>query len=167
LSDAIFYRSALARPLTPEVQKLFESLLSRAEQIEALAHALPDQILANRSRREARPIKLNKSAQRTIRSFEQDSREAAATIPGLVAGMPSETLLVRSALGTEKDALDMDCVIYLGTHPEDGMLAKPLLELRKASIAELEAFVAAGRSLGLTDRDSPSMTGAVGSPDGP
>jgi hypothetical protein len=59
------------------VRALFQSLFSRAEKIDALAKALPAQILANRTKREASPAALTKSAKRTVRSFEKDSTKAA------------------------------------------------------------------------------------------
>jgi hypothetical protein len=64
MNNAIFYRSALARDLTPEGRALCQSLLSRAEQIDALAEALPAQILANKTRREGKPAALTKPAKK-------------------------------------------------------------------------------------------------------
>ena len=71
MSNAIFYRSALSRELSPEVHALFQSLFSRAEQIDALAEALPARILANRTKREGKPTAPTRSAKRTIRSFRK------------------------------------------------------------------------------------------------
>lgn len=42
MSNAVFYRSALARELTPEVRALFQSLFSRAEKIDTLAEERAD-----------------------------------------------------------------------------------------------------------------------------
>jgi hypothetical protein len=145
MSDGLFYRLALARDLTPGVKSLFQSLLARAERLDGMQAALPDQILANRSRREARPVTLSKSAQRAIRLSEKDAREAAEEMPALVSGLP-ETLLVRSALESERAALSLDQIFATSGHPEDQALARPLVELRAENIAELEAFLAGSRT---------------------
>jgi hypothetical protein len=145
MSNAVFYRSALARELTPEVRALIQSLFSRAEQIDSRAEELPAQFLANRARREGKPPALTKSAKRTIRSFERDSRKAAEELPALVASVPTEALL-RSALESERTALSLDQAVYIGGHQEDEALARPLLELRAENIAELEAFLVGSRT---------------------
>jgi hypothetical protein len=145
MSNAVFYRSALARELTPEVRALIQSLFSRAEQIDSRAEELPAQFLANRARREGKPPALTKSAKRTIRSFERDSRKAAEELPALVASVPTEALL-RSALESERTALSLDQAVYTGGHQEDEALARPLLELRAENIAELEAFLVGSRT---------------------
>ncbi len=146
MSNAVFYRSALARELTPEVRALIQSLFSRAEQIDSRAEELPAQFLANRARREGKPPALTKSAKRTIRSFERDSRKAAEELPALVASVPTEALLLRSALESERTALSLDQAVYTGGHQEDEALARPLLELRAENIAELEAFLVGSRT---------------------
>jgi hypothetical protein len=148
MSNAIFYRSALTRPLSPPERRLIESLLSRAERIESLAALLPDQIGANRERREGGPVVLSKSEKRTIRSFERDAQKAAAEMPSIVAGIPSVIALLRTALAAEGNALQLDRVVYTGGHPEDESLARPLLELRQANIAELEQFLSKSRRSG-------------------
>jgi hypothetical protein len=145
MSNAVFYRSALARELTPEVRALIQSLFSRAEQIDSRAEELPAQFLANRARREGKPPALTKSAKRTIRSFERDSRKAAEELPALVASVPTEALL-RSALESERTALSLDQAVYIGGHQEDEALARPLLELRAENIPELEAFLVGSRT---------------------
>ncbi len=137
MSNALFYRSALARDVTPEGRALFQSLLSRAEQIDALAEALPAQILANKTRREGKPAALTKLAKKTIKSFAKDSRKAATELPALVASLPSESLLIRTALESERTTLSLDQAVYTGGHPEDQVLAQPLLELRAQNIADL------------------------------
>ncbi len=141
MSNAVFYRSGLARDLTPEVKALFESLLARAERIDAMSRTLPDQIRANRRRREGKPDARRRSAKKSVHSFEEDSQEAAARLPSLIAGLRSEALLVRTALQCERTALEMDRAVYIGGHPEDDALGRPLLGLRAEDIAELEAFV--------------------------
>ncbi len=98
MSNPIFYRSALARDLTPEGRALFQSLLVRTEQIDALAEPLPAQFLANRTRREGKPAALTTSARKTIKSFAKDSRIAAKELPAMIASLPSESLLIRAAL---------------------------------------------------------------------
>jgi phytoene dehydrogenase-like protein len=145
MSNAVFYRSALARELTPEVRALIQSLFSRAEQIDSRAEELPAQFLANRARREGKPPALTKSAKRTIRSFERDSRKAAEELPALVASVPTEALL-RSALESERTALSLDQAVYTGGHQEDEALARPLLELKAENIAELEAFLSRSKT---------------------
>ena len=141
MSNPVFYRSSLARDLTPEGRVLFQSLLARAEQIDALVQALPDQILANRTRREGKSPFLTRSAKKTVRSFARDSRNASKELPALIASLPSEALLVRTALETERTTLSLDQAVYTGGHPEDDALARPVLELRAQNIAELEAFL--------------------------
>lgn len=141
MSSPIFYRSALARSLTPEERRLVESCLLRSEQIEALALSLPEMILANRTRREGREITLTRSQLRTIRSSERGRREAEAEVPNLVATIPSVHLLLRTALKSERDAMRLDEVVFTGGHPEDEALAKPLLDLRSGNIAEIEDFL--------------------------
>jgi hypothetical protein len=141
MSNAIFYRSALARDLTREGRALCQSLLSRAEQIDALAEALPAQILANKTRREGKPAALTKPAKKTIKSFANDSRKAAADLPALIASLPTESLLIRTALETERTTLSIDQAVFTTGHPEDQALAHPLLELRAQNIADLEAFL--------------------------
>ena len=140
MSNAAFYRCALAGDLSAGVRALFESLLSRAARIDGLARSLPDQIRANRERREGGPVSLSKAERRTIRSFEADAERAAAELPSLVASLRPESLLVRTALESERTALRMDRAVHAGGHPEDEALARPLLELRAANIADLEAF---------------------------
>jgi hypothetical protein len=142
MSNAVFYRSALARDFTPEGQALFQSLLACAEQIDSLAEALQAQFLANRTRREGKPAALTRSAKKTINSFAKDSRNAAKELPAMIASLPSESLLIRGALETERTTLSLDRAVYTGGHPEDAALAQPLLELRAQNIAELEAFLA-------------------------
>jgi hypothetical protein len=141
MSSSTFYRSAMERDLSPEVRRLMLSLLARAERIDALAESLPAKHLANRARREGKPVVLSKSAKRTIRSFEQDSRLAAAELPALVAGLRSELALVRAALGNERTALSMEQALFSVGHPEDVALSRPLLEMIAENIAELEAFL--------------------------
>jgi hypothetical protein len=146
VSNAVFYRSALAREITPEMRALFQSCFSRAEQIDEIGEALPAQFAANRARREGKPSALTKSARRTIRSFAKDSEKAAAELPALVAALPNAALLVRTALESERTALLLDQAVYIGGHGEDEELARPLLELRAKNIAELEAFLSASRN---------------------
>jgi hypothetical protein len=141
MGNAIFYRSALTRPLNAHERRLIESLLSRAERIGVLAAALPDRIRANRERREGAPVVPSKSEKRTIRSFERDAEKAGAEIPSMVARIPSVVGLLRTALAAERDALQLDQVVYTGGHAEDEALARPLLELRQANISELERFL--------------------------
>ena len=94
MSNALFYRSALARELTPEVRALIQSLFSRAEQIDSRG-GTAGSIPGESRRREGKPPALTKSAKRTIRSFERDSRKAAEELPALVASVPTEALLRR------------------------------------------------------------------------
>jgi hypothetical protein len=141
MSNAIFYRSALARDLTPEGRALFQSLLSRTEQIDALAEGLPAQILANKTRRDGKPAALTKPAKKTIKSFAKDSRKAAAELPAMVASLHTESLLIRTALETERTTLSLDQAVSTGGYPEDQAIAQPLLELRAQNIADLEAFL--------------------------
>lgn len=142
MSTTVFYRSALTRELTPRAHALFQSLFSRIEKIDAFADALPAQILANRSRREGKPITLSAAAKRTIRSFAKDSEQFAAELPALIAGIRGEPKLVRTALDFERTALSLDKTVYSSGHPEDAALARPMLDLRAENIAELEAFLA-------------------------
>ncbi len=142
MSNAVFYRSVLARDLTPEGRVLFQALIARAEQIDALVEALPAQFLANRTRREGKPAALSRSAKKTTKSFEEDSHIAAKELPAMIAKLPSESLLIRAALETERTSLSLDQAVYNGGHPEDEALARPLLELRALNIGELEAFLA-------------------------
>jgi hypothetical protein len=152
VSNAVIYRSALARELTPEVTVLFEWLLARATEIDALADTLPDQLLANRARREGNSPALTKSAKKAIRSFTKDSQKAASELPALVAALPTEALLVRTALECERTALSTDEALYSGGHHEDELLTRPLFELRSQTIAALEAFVSGPKSGGAHDR---------------
>ena len=141
MSNTVFYRSALTRELTPRAQALFQSLFSRTEQIDALADALPAQILANRTRREGKPVTLSAAAKRTIRSVTKDSEKFAAELPALIAGIRSEAKLVRTALDFERTAHSLDQTVYTSGHPEDAVLARPMLDMRAENIAELEAFL--------------------------
>jgi hypothetical protein len=141
MSNPVFYRSALARSLSPDERRLVESCLARSEQIEALARSLPGMISANRARREGREVALTKSQLRTIQSFERDQREAEAEIPKLIATLPSLDLLLGTALASERDAMQLDKAVFTGGHLEDEALAKPLLELRSANIGEIEDFL--------------------------
>ena len=63
----------------------------------------------------------------------------------MVASIRSETLLVRTALESERSTLSMDQAVYTAGHPEDVALARPMLELRAANIAELEAFLSGAK----------------------
>ncbi len=140
MSHPILYRAALARVLSQEERRLVESCLARSEQVDALARTLPDMILENRRRREGPQVTFTKSQLRTIRSFERDSRKAAAELPQILAAIPSVHLLLVTAIEGERTALRMDMAVHAGGHPEDEALARPLLELRAANIADLEAF---------------------------
>jgi hypothetical protein len=143
VSSDVLYRSASAGDLSPEARALMQSLLARAERIDALAEALPAQILANRARREGKPITLTSSAKRAVRSFAQDSRDAAAQLPALLARLRSEIQVIRIALDIERTDLSMDQAVYSAGYPEDRALARPLLEMRAENIAELEAYLSA------------------------
>ena len=58
-----------------------------------------------------------------------------------VSGLRCEVQLVQIALETERTSLSMDQAIYSSMHPEDSAMARPLLEMRAETIAELEAFL--------------------------
>ena len=152
MSNAVFYRSGLARDLTPLGRALLLSLQVRAEQIDALVEAMPAQILANRTRREGKPAALSRSAKRTIKSFAKDSRNASEELATLVAKLPSESQLIRTALEIERTTLSLDQAVYTGGHPEDEALARPLLELRAQNIADLETFLSRSKRQ-LADQD--------------
>jgi hypothetical protein len=153
MSSAIFYRAALDRDLSPEVRRLMQSLLARAERIDALAESRPAELLANRARREGKPVVLGSSAKRTIRSFERDSRRAAPELPALVAGLRSEHDLVSAALGSERRALSMEQAVFSVGHPEDVAISRPLLEMIAENIAELEGFLSGWKPLGALPRE--------------
>jgi hypothetical protein len=59
----------------------------------------------------------------------------------LIASLPTESLLIRTALETERTTLSIDQAVFTTGHPEDQALAHPLLELRAQNIADLEAFL--------------------------
>jgi len=141
MSNTIIYQCALARPMTPDERRVVESCLARSEQVDALARSLPEMILANRSRREGREIKLTKSQLRMIGSAERDAAKAEAEFLDGAAKVLSVHLLLCSALECERDAMGEDEVIFKGGHPEVDALGKPLLDLRSANIAELEEFL--------------------------
>jgi hypothetical protein len=143
MSSTVFYSGVLARDLSPEIRTLTQVLLSRSEQVEALAAELPSQIRANRARREGKPQSLPRSAKGTIRSFDRDARDAAAELPALLAGVRSEFQVVRIALECERSELALQESLYSAAHPEDAALARPLLEKRAENIGELEAFLSA------------------------
>ena len=103
-------------------------------------------ILANRKRREGREVKFTKSQLRTIRSFESDARKAEAELPKLIAVLPSIHLLLKTALESERTAMQLDEAVWKGMHPEDEALTKPLLGMRAANVAEVEGFLSRNKA---------------------
>jgi hypothetical protein len=146
MSNTSLYRHLLTRPLTPEEREFVASCLARSEQLDALSQSLPGQLLASRSRREGREIKLTKSQLGTIRSFERDSAEAEAYLLDAISKVPSIHQVLQQALYGERcDQKGLE-VIYGAVQPDEALLAKPLMDLRATAIAEIEEFLSKSKS---------------------